>query len=153
MKFQKTPGEKNRYFSVALKTLRSSHCGTVEMNLTSIHEDLGSIPGLAPVGWGSGIAMHCGGGRRCGSDPTLPWLWCRPAAVAPIWPLAWEPPYAMGAALKNKTEDFNTAICTITFQERKYFECLLNLFLSQCFLAEHLVGLGFCRRSLRKSVR
>ena len=28
------------------------------------------------------------------------WLWCRPAAVAPIRPLAWELPYATGAALK-----------------------------------------------------
>ena len=26
---------------------RSSHCGSVEMNLISIHEDKGSIPGLA----------------------------------------------------------------------------------------------------------
>ena len=26
---------------------RSSYCGTVEMNLTSIHEDSGLIPGLA----------------------------------------------------------------------------------------------------------
>ena len=25
---------------------RSSHCGSVETNLTSIHEDAGSIPGL-----------------------------------------------------------------------------------------------------------
>ena len=25
---------------------RSSHCGTEETNLTSIHEDVGSIPGL-----------------------------------------------------------------------------------------------------------
>ena len=30
------------------------------------------------------------------------WLWRRPAAVAPIQPLAWKPPYAMGAALKKK---------------------------------------------------
>ena len=29
------------------KYLRSSRCGTVETNLTSIHEDAGSIPGLA----------------------------------------------------------------------------------------------------------
>ena len=26
---------------------KSSHCGSVEMNPTSIHEDAGSIPGLA----------------------------------------------------------------------------------------------------------
>ena len=26
------------------------------------------------------------------------WLWHRQAATAPIQPLAWEPPYAMGAA-------------------------------------------------------
>ena len=32
----------------------------------------------------------------------LLWLWRRPAAVAPIRPLAWEPPYAAGAALKTK---------------------------------------------------
>ena len=25
---------------------RSSHCGSAEMNLTSIHEDMGLIPGL-----------------------------------------------------------------------------------------------------------
>ena len=36
-------------------------------------------------------------------DPALLWLWCRPAAVAPIPFLAWEPPYATGAALKTKT--------------------------------------------------
>ena len=29
-------------------------------------------------------------------------LWCRTAAVAPIAPLAWEPPYAAGAALKRQ---------------------------------------------------
>ena len=32
----------------------------------------------------------------------LPWLWCRSAAAALIQPLAWELPYAMGAALKRK---------------------------------------------------
>ena len=44
--------------------------------------------------------MSCGVGQRLGSD--LLWLWCRPAAVALIRPLAWEPPYAEGAALKKK---------------------------------------------------
>ena len=45
--------------------------------------------------------MSCGVGGRRGLDPTLLWLWCRPAAVAQIRPLAWEPPYAAGAALKK----------------------------------------------------
>ena len=45
--------------------------------------------------------MSCGEGRRRGSDPALLWLWCRLAAAAPIRPLAWEPPYAMGAALEK----------------------------------------------------
>ena len=43
-------------------------------------------------------------GRRQGSDPTLLWLWSRPAAVALIQPLAWEPPYAAGAALKRQKD-------------------------------------------------
>ena len=46
--------------------------------------------------------MNCGIGLRHGSDPALLWLWCRPATVAPIGPLAWEPPYAVDVALKNK---------------------------------------------------
>ena len=46
--------------------------------------------------------MSCGVGHRCGSDPALPWFWRRPAAKkAPIRPLAWEPPYAKGAALEK----------------------------------------------------
>ena len=54
------------------------------------------------VGWVSGIAVNCGVGRRYGSDPALLWLWNRPAAVALIWPLAMEFPYAACAALKKK---------------------------------------------------
>ena len=45
--------------------------------------------------------MSCGVGHRRDSDPALLWLWCRLAAAAPApnGPLAWELPYAMGAAL------------------------------------------------------
>ena len=50
--------------------------------------------------------MSCGVGRRRGSDPVLLWLWCRPAAVAPIEPFAWESPYAMGVALKKQKKKF-----------------------------------------------
>ena len=53
------------------------------------------------MGQGSGVAMSCGVGRRCGSDLALLWLWHRPAATAPIRPLNWEPPYASGVALEK----------------------------------------------------
>ena len=39
---------------------------------------------------------------QLGSDLMLLWLQRRPAAVALIKPLDWEPPYATGAALKSK---------------------------------------------------
>ena len=45
--------------------------------------------------------MSCGVGRRLGLDPELLWLCHRPATTAPIRPLAWEPPYAAGAARKK----------------------------------------------------
>ena len=45
--------------------------------------------------------MSCGVGCRCGSDPTLPWLWPRLSAAALIRPLAWELPHATGVALKR----------------------------------------------------
>ena len=46
--------------------------------------------------------MSCGESCRCSSDLELLWLWCRPVATALILPLAWEPPYTVGAALKKK---------------------------------------------------
>ena len=44
--------------------------------------------------------MRCGVGH--GSDPTLLWKWSRPAAPSLIRTLAWEHPYASGAALKRQ---------------------------------------------------
>ena len=32
----------------------------------------------------------------------LPWLWCRPAAAALIWPLVWAFPCAIGVAIQRK---------------------------------------------------
>ena len=46
----------------------------------------------------------CDVGRRCGSDPALLWLWYRLATPRLTGLPAWEPPYAMGAALKDKKQ-------------------------------------------------
>ena len=59
--------------------------------------------------------MSCGVGHRQGLDPALLWLWCGPAATAPIQPLAWEPLYAVGAALKKQT---NKKIFNLIFFSR-----------------------------------
>ena len=50
------------------------------------------------------MAMSCGVGGRCGLDLVRLWLWCRPSAAARIRPLTWEPPYAVGAALKRQKQ-------------------------------------------------
>ena len=63
----------------------SSHGGTAERNPTRNHEVVGLIPGLA----------------QWVKDLVLLWLWFRPVATALIRPLAWEPPYAAGAALEK----------------------------------------------------
>ena len=54
------------------------------------------------MGYGSGVVMSCGVGLRHGLDLALLWLWRRPAATAPIRPLAWEAPCGMGVALKRQ---------------------------------------------------
>ena len=60
-------------------------CSAVETNPTSIHEDAGLIhPWLRSVGPGTCVAVNCGVGRICSTDPALLWLRRRPAAVASI---------------------------------------------------------------------
>ena len=58
--------------------------------------------------------MSCDAGHRHGSDPQLLWLWCRPAVL--IGTQAWESPYTMGVALRDKkTEKKNlTAVAWVT---------------------------------------
>ena len=45
--------------------------------------------------------MSCGVDCSRGSNPALLWLWHRPVATVLIRPLAWEPPYAVGAAQRD----------------------------------------------------
>ena len=55
------------------------------------------------MGQGSGVAVSCGVGCRCGLDPAFLWLWHRLAATALIGLLALERPCAMGVApIKDK---------------------------------------------------
>ena len=63
-------------------------------NPTRNHEVAGLVPALA----------------QWVNDPALLWLWRRPVATAPIQPLAWEPPYAAGAAqeIATTTKDKKT---------------------------------------------
>ena len=67
-------------------------------------------------------------GHRRGPEPTLLWLWRRLVAAAPIQPLAWEPPYAAGAAqemakrqkTKNKKKSSQT-------RQKGWFRSVVNV--------------------------
>ena len=87
------PKEKSRGVPVVAQQVK---------NQTQCLWGCGFDPWSCSVGWGSGVAVSCGIGRRCGSDLILLWLWLRPAPTAPIRPPAWESPYAVGVALKRQ---------------------------------------------------
>ena len=57
-----------------------------------MNDDTGSIPGLTH--WVRHLVLRE--------------LWQRPAAVAPIRPLAWEPPYAVSVALDRQKDKKQT---------------------------------------------
>ena len=59
--------KRNRY-KLLESGMRSFHCGSVVLNLTNIHEDVGLTPGSAQ--WVS-IAVSCGVGHICSLDPAL----------------------------------------------------------------------------------
>ena len=71
-------------------------------NLTSTPGDVSLIPAFIQWVKGFGIAVSCCVGHRCSFNLVLLWLGHRPAATAPVQPLAWELPFVAGAALKRK---------------------------------------------------
>ena len=100
-----THTELGGFFVTTLKKrlLGSSLRGPAEMNVANIHEDAGLIPGLTH--WVKDQHYHvlwCGLQVWLGSGSDLALLWRRLVAAAPIRPLAWEPPCATCAALKDK---------------------------------------------------
>ena len=74
--------------------------------------------------------MRCGVDCRRSLDLALLCLWCRPAAVVPIRPLAWEPLYAVGAALKRQKKkeiDFADVIKDLEMSSPGLSKCPLHL--------------------------
>ena len=73
-------------FPLWLNRLKTRHC---------LCENAGLILGLSQQVKDPGLP------QAPVQDPALLWLWDRPAATAPIQPLAWEPLFAMSVALKG----------------------------------------------------
>ena len=92
-----------KYINVVLKSQLKEFPSWLSGNKSDCYPwGFGFGPWPCSVGWGSRVAVSCGVGRRQGLDLALLWLWCRLAATAPIWPLAWELPCAMGVAQKKE---------------------------------------------------
>ena len=77
--------------------------------------------------------MSCGVGHSCCSDLMLLWLWCRLAAVALIWPLAWKLHVLQvwySKKKKKKSTDYVSA--------HLFLNSSLMLVFFFCFLGLHL---------------
>ena len=89
----------NKHLFISLKKKKKKSFPWWHSGNEPDHEVAGLIPGLS-----QGV-----------KDPCCPELWCRlqmrlwhrPAAIAPIWPLAWERPYAALKRKKKKNGSFH----------------------------------------------
>ena len=139
------------YFSVCFELALVVRCWIKEMNGNVYYIEMSGVPVMAQqkriqraslrmrvwslaslVGQWSGVATSSGVGCRRGLDLVLLWLWHRLEATTQIGPLAWEPPYATGAALKRpKNNKVLVAIKIIThflsFVFRHYFCWICDL--------------------------
>ena len=105
------------------------------MNLTRNQRVAGSIPGLPLCV--KDLACHL----VWVTDTTwILWLWCRPEAVALIQPLAWEPPCAMGEALKSKQTNKKLDPCSLTFHPEIFAAFWGYLFIfSSCIFIPYIM--------------
>ena len=94
-----------REFLLRLSGLRTQH---------SVCENGGLIPGLTEWVKDPALLQLNSMGCRCSSDLVELWLWHKLAPAAPILPLAWELPYAAGAAIKIKKK--NSGVPTVAHQ-------------------------------------
>ena len=131
----------------------SSRCSTSEMNLTRNHEVAGQS--LASL---SGLRIqHCHE-PWCRSQMLLGsgLLWRRPAATAPIGPLAQEPPYTAGGALKSKTKQTNKKHLRNLYESKQEFpgqaQWVKDSVLAKLNLIPGL-GISLCHRCGRKKAR
>ena len=71
--------------------------------------------------------MSCGVRCRRGSDLVLLWCWPWLVAAAPNGPLAWEPPYAKGAALKRQKKNGGGDSLTFSSHDLHFLHFLCQL--------------------------
>ena len=77
------------------------------------------------------------------------WLWRRLVASAPIRPLAWEPPYAVGAAQENGKRTTTTTTKEIV-DSSKSSNTVLALYKAMAFILEKVNSLEIKKHYLHE---
>ena len=86
--------------------------------------------------------MSCDVGCRLCLDHALLWLSRRLAAVAPVGPLAWELPFAVGVARQSKKQKLKTLLFKL--RSREYsggYQWLGKGEIKSCFADNEVVGM------------